>query len=230
MTFLLTNDDGIDAPGLQALQQVVADEGVVVAPDTQYSGCGHAVTTNRPIRVESRSPSAPAMAAYAISGTPADCVRLGLTHLYPDARLVLSGINAGGNLGADVYVSGTVAAVREAALLGIPGIAISHYRQRDREIDWQLAAQMTAKVLAELLARPLPAAHYWNVNLPHLPPHSPLPDIVFCSPCRQPLPVRYRIDGDTYHYSGIYSERSRDPGADVEICFAGKIAITLLQL
>ena len=113
MAFLLTNDDGIDAPGIEALWQVVEGDGTIVAPQQQHSGCGHTVTVNAPIAVAQRSPQ-----HYAVGGTPADCVRLGLQHLYPKAQLVLSGINAGGNLGTDVYMSGTVAAVREAALLG----------------------------------------------------------------------------------------------------------------
>ena len=107
MTFLLTNDDGIDAPGIQALYEALDRQGVWVAPILQHSGWGHRVTTDVPITVEQRGTD-----RYAVHGTPADCTRLGLMHFYPDTEWVIAGINAGGNLGIDMYLSGTVAAVR----------------------------------------------------------------------------------------------------------------------
>jgi len=233
MRLLLTNDDGIDAPGIQALQRAISQldcssityQPVVVAPQDHQSGCSHQVTTSTPIQVQQRSPE-----AYAIAGTPADCTRIALSHLSPEPAWVLSGINAGGNLGADVYISGTVAAVREAALHRIPGIALSHYRQGKRAIDWNLAADLTARVLTELFRRPIQPGKFWNVNLPHLEPDAPAPGIVFCPPCTQPLPAAYRIEGDRFFYSGEYAKRSRDRGADVEVCFSGSIAVTQLSL
>src|SRR5437764_14701467 len=129
MKLLLTNDDGIDAPGLAALLAAARPLGepVLVAPLAAHSGCSHRVTTDGPIRVEHRP------AGFAVEGTPADCVRVALHDIVRDAAWVLSGINAGGNLGADVYISGTVAAVREAVLHGYPGVAVSQYRKRGRE-------------------------------------------------------------------------------------------------
>src|SRR5204862_6181773 len=111
MRLLLTNDDGILAPGLQALLETARQLGdpLVVAPVEAQSGCSHRVTTDGPLSVERREPG-----RYAIDGTPADCVRVGLHRLAPDSAWVLSGINAGGNLGAAVWHSGTVAAAREA--------------------------------------------------------------------------------------------------------------------
>jgi len=240
MTIVLTNDDGVDAPGLAALLQAVkaisdvahgdtnspaTQRIVIAAPQEEISGCGHRVTTRQPIQVEQRSQD-----VYAIAGTPADCTRLALSHLSPNVQLILSGINAGGNLGTDIYISGTVAAVREAALHRIPAIAISHYRQRGRTIDWDLAAQLTQKVLTTLLPQPLPEGAFWNVNLPHLQPGETLPEIIICPLCRQPLPVSYRIEKDGFHYVGSYSDRQRDPGADVAICLAGQIAVTQLHI
>jgi 5'-nucleotidase len=151
MKLLLTNDDGIDADGLHALLNAVRGLGepVVVAPAGPQSGVSHAVTTDGPVRVEDRGAG-----RVAVHGTPADCVRVGLHRLCPDAGLVLSGINHGGNLGADVYYSGTVAAVREAVLHGWTGVALSHYRKRGLEFDWPRAAGWAARVLADLLARP----------------------------------------------------------------------------
>ncbi|MBD2091640.1 5'/3'-nucleotidase SurE [Microcoleus sp. FACHB-1515] len=225
MTFVLTNDDGIDAPGLQALLQAIDGKGIVVAPLHHHSGCSHQVTTTRSIPVHKRNEF-----RYAVDGTPADCTRLALSQLVPDVSYVLSGINAGGNLGSDTYISGTVAAVREAAMLGIPGIAVSHYIKRGLAIDWDMAAKQAARVFDKLLPQSIEPGSFWNVNFPHLAPGSPEPEIVFCPLCRQPLPVAYERDGDNFRYSGEYSQRKRDPQSDVDVCFSGSIAITLIRL
>lgn len=225
MVLILTNDDGIDAPGIRALWQAVGEEGIVVAPADHQSGCGHQVTTTRSIAVEQRAEN-----QFAIGGTPADCVRIALSHLCPTVDFVLSGINQGGNLGADIYISGTVAAVREAAFHRIPAIAVSHYKQRGRSIDWNRASQMTAAVLDKLRSLPLEPGGFWNVNLPHPNPDDPDPAIVFCPLCTQPLPVEYAIEAEGLRYVGKYADRSRDPGADVEQCFAGNITVTQLRV
>lgn len=228
MTLILTNDDGVDAPGIRSLLQAVSqldNNAVIVAPQDHLSGCGHQVTTTKPIHVQQRS-----AVEYAIGGTPADCVRIALNHLIAAPRWVLSGINAGGNLGSDVYISGTVAAVREAALYRIPGIAISQYRQGGRAIDWDVSAQLATQVLLKLFSRFWEPGTFWNVNLPHLASGAPVPDMVFCPPCTQPLPGNYRIEGDYFHYVGEYAKRQRNPGSDVEVCFSGRIAITKITL
>ncbi|NJR64444.1 MAG: 5'/3'-nucleotidase SurE [Leptolyngbyaceae cyanobacterium CRU_2_3] len=229
MTTILTNDDGIAAPGLRSLLQAVQAQGIVnlaiVAPKSPHSGCGHQVTTHRPIHVAAHS-----KAEFAIDGTPADCTRIAISHLFHDTQLVLAGINAGGNLGADVYTSGTVAAVREAALHRIPGIAISHYIHYQRAIDWNLAARLAVRVLDKLLADAVEPGTYWNVNLPHLDADSPEPEIIICPLCTQPLPTAYRVETDNFYYAGDYSKRVHDPGSDVEICFSGHIAVTPIQL
>ncbi|MEC4894204.1 MAG: 5'/3'-nucleotidase SurE [Oscillatoria sp. PMC 1051.18] len=225
MTLILTNDDGIDAPGIQALQKAVAGKGVIVAPKNHLSGCGHQVTTHCPIHLHQRSDR-----EYAVDGTPADCTRIALTQISDNVKWVLSGINAGGNLGVDVYISGTVAAVREAAIHGIGGIAVSHWIKRPLLIDWDVATRWTAKVLTELFERPLPEKSFWNVNLPHLEPNSPDPEIIFCEPSNEPLPINYCMEGDLYYYQGVYSRRARSPGSDVDVCFSGNIAITQIQV
>lgn len=226
MTLILTNDDGIDAPGIRALLKAVEGQKVIVAaPRDHLSGCGHQVTTTTAINVHRRSDL-----EYAIAGTPADCTRIALSYLCQEPKFVLSGINAGGNMGADVYISGTVAAVREAAFHGVPGIAISHYRQGKRNVDWDTAARWTAKVLADLMNRSPEGGTYWNVNLPHLEPGDPDPEVVFCQPSTQPLPVNYRVEGNNYYYVGEYAKRDRRSGTDVDVCFTGKIAVTQLRL
>ena len=197
----------------------------IAAPHKQYSGCGHQVTTHRPIHVERRSDR-----EYAISGTPADCARIALSHLFPEATWVISGINAGGNMGVDVYISGTVAAVREAVLLGRRGIAISQYRKKKRPVDWPATTRRAAYVLADLLDRPLEPGSFWNVNLPYVEPGDPDPEMVFCQPSTEPLPVEYRVEGDRFDYIGEYGLRDRAPNTDVDICFSGKIAVTKISI
>ena len=152
MKLLLTNDDGIDAAGLEALLNAARTLGdpVVVAPAGPQSGVSHAVTWHEGVRIEPRGDK-----RFAIHGTPADCTRLGLMTLVPDAKWVLSGINHGGNLGADVHYSGTVAAVREAVLHGWPGIAVSQYRKKGVEYDWARATDWVTPILTDILARPI---------------------------------------------------------------------------
>ncbi len=225
MTIVLTNDDGIDAPGIRALQQAITDRSIIVAPTKQHSGCGHQVTTHRGIQLQQRSTT-----EYAVDGTPVDCTRMAITQIARDTKLVLSGINAGGNLGTDVYISGTVAAVREAAIHGIPGIAISHWIKKPLMIDWDVATRWTMKVLQDLASRTLPIGSFWNVNLPHLEPGAAEPKIVLCQTSIDPLPVEFRPEGDLYYYQGEYAKRDRTPGTDVDICFGGNIAVTLIKV
>lgn len=226
---ILTNDDGIDAPGIRALQRAIGGEGIIVAPTVQYSGCGHQTTTHKPLKMEQRSPN-----EYAVHGTPADCTRLAIAQLQPqlnqDIDWVLSGVNAGGNMGIDVYMSGTVAAAREAAIHGIPGIAISHWIKRPLAIDWERTSQWTAHILSKLLSHTLEPRCFWNVNIPHLEPGAEEPEMVFCPLSTQPLPLEYRIEGDEYIYCGKYEQRDRTPGTDVDLCFSGKISVTQVRI
>ena len=154
--YLLTNDDGIEAPGIAALHLAVDRGGTIVAPLEHQSGCGHQVTTHQPISVIERLNPDCVMADrpnyhYAIAGTPADCIRVAVKYLKLDMDYVLSGINAGGNLGVDAYISGTVAAVREAAILGLPGIAISQYQQSPHPIDWEISTKLSPTCTRSLI-------------------------------------------------------------------------------
>ncbi len=117
MKIVLTNDDGIDSPGLETLNRCAEQLGdvIIVAPQNAQSGIAHRVTTREPIRVNQLGPD-----RHSVDGTPADCVRIALKVISPDTDWLISGINAGANLGSDVYNSGTVAAAREAAILGYP--------------------------------------------------------------------------------------------------------------
>lgn len=221
---ILTNDDGIDAAGIRALQAALNGQpSLIVAPDAPLSGCSHQINRGGPIAIAPRSKT-----EYAIGGTPADCTRVALSYLHPEADWVLSGINAGGNLGSDIYVSGTVAAVREAALLRVPGIALSQYIDRRQPIDWARATRLAAQVLAKLMGQRPPPGRFWNVNLPCLSEADP--ELVFCPCCTQPLPTDYVVENNQFRYVGAYASRLRDAGADVEVCFAGNISITEICL
>ncbi|HEX4825569.1 MAG TPA: 5'/3'-nucleotidase SurE [Candidatus Polarisedimenticolaceae bacterium] len=164
---LVTNDDGIEAPGLAALAAAVAPLGhvIVVAPDRERSGAGHALTLMRPLRIRKRGDD-----RHEVDGTPTDCVHLGVFHLTggtpPD--LIVSGINRGLNIGDDVTYSGTVAAALEGTLLHIPSIAFSVERD-DRPTDFGLAASVARRIAERVLETGLPPGVLLNVNVPREP-------------------------------------------------------------
>ncbi len=163
MRILLSNDDGYNAPGLTALAQALRQiaEVVVVAPERNRSGASNSLTLDRPLRVNCMGPG-----VYAVDGTPADCVNLALTGAV-DARpnLVISGINAGENLGEDVLYSGTVAAAMEGALLGLPAIAISQVAHLD-PVDYQNAVNVALELVRDCARTPLVRGTLLNVNVP----------------------------------------------------------------
>jgi len=225
---LLTNDDGIDAPGLGALAEAVngSFEKIIAAPHIERSGCSHSTTTDRHISFQQRGAN-----RFSVDGTPADCVRVALHQFPGEVRFVLAGINSGGNLGVDVYHSGTVAAVREAALHGIPGIALSHYRSRQLTTeDWRRAAAWCAPIIHDILSHRSEPAVIWNINLPCLPPEAEAADIVECPLDLSPLPLEFLAEEAGLRYSGEYSKRARTPGSDIDVCFSGKIAVTRIPL
>ncbi len=227
MKILLTNDDGIDAPGLAALAEAarsLGGEAVIAAPAEPHSGCGHRVTTGRPIIVDDAGPR-----RYRVHGTPADCVRIALARLVPDADVVLSGINEGGNLGADIHHSGTVAAAREAALHARRAVAASHYHRRGVTIDWSRAAAWMELVLAVLQDRSLAVGEFWNVNLPDRDPPAGQPAVVDCLVDPSPFALEYIFKDGGWHYGANYHERPRVPSGDVATCFAGHIAVSRLR-
>jgi 5'-nucleotidase len=214
MKFLITNDDGIHAPGLAAL------EVIVVAPEICNSSCGHQTTTSRPLKLRKLDDL-----HYAVNGTPADCVRLAVLNVAPEIDWILSGVNSGGNLGVDIYMSGTVAAVREGMLLGKKGIAFSQYRKGRKFLGWNKALQMSNAVLRTLLARGCEEKSYWNVNFPDEPGET-LPKLKDCPIDPHPLPFAFDPIEEEYHYRSNYHERPALPNHDVDVCFSGNIAIS----
>ncbi len=162
---LITNDDGIDAPGINILNEGLVGLGelTVVAPEREQSASGHSLTLQRPLRIVRRKPG-----SYVVDGTPTDCVFLGVNHIMRQQKpgLVISGINRGGNLGDDITYSGTVAAAFEATLLGIPAIAVSLEYKRD--FHFATAARVAREVAEKVLAYGMPADTLLNVNVPDL--------------------------------------------------------------
>ncbi|PYK19841.1 MAG: 5'/3'-nucleotidase SurE [Verrucomicrobia bacterium] len=166
MRILISNDDGIYSPGIVALAKVASRFGEVriVAPDVEQSSMGHAITSSRPLRYKRIHLGE--FEAYRVNGTPADCVALG-THLWQRIDLVLSGINLGLNLGNSCWHSGTLAAAKQAALLGIRGIALSTAMSDKQEPDFAALEPYVRKVLDLLLEEK--AMSLVNVNLPQKP-------------------------------------------------------------
>ncbi|MBK8397526.1 MAG: 5'/3'-nucleotidase SurE [Leptospiraceae bacterium] len=225
MEIILTNDDGIDAPGIRALFNALDGDLKIVAPNDPHSGCGHQVTTHKPLIISRRNQN-----EIAVHGTPADCSRLGTIYLFPNSDWVISGINAGGNLGVDLYISGTAAAAREAAILGKKAIAISHWIREGKPIDWDLASLLARKVFTELFSKHIPEKTFWNINLPHIFEGEKDPEIIYCKPSLDPLPMEFQIQKDIFVYSGKYPERIRKTGSDIDVCFSGNIAVSLINV
>lgn len=166
MRILISNDDGIMAPGIRTLTKAFADAGhevTVIAPDGQRSAASHSMTLFAPLRAVAMDVPG-AVKAYAVSGTPVDCVKLGLKNLCPDAEYVISGINHGYNAGSDVLYSGTVGAAMEGILNDRPAMAVS--LAPEREDTYHLAAQLAVEAFNMTLAHPLPKNTLLNVNYP----------------------------------------------------------------
>jgi len=159
---LVTNDDGVHAPGIRALADALRPlaEVHVVAPDREVSACSQSLALKHPLRAERIEPS-----VHAVDGTPADCVNLAIVKLLPRRPdLVVSGINRGANLGDDIFYSGTVGGAREGTFFGVPAIAISLAARA--EIDFGPSAEFAARLAARVLDHGLPERTLLNVNVP----------------------------------------------------------------
>ncbi|MBV8939383.1 MAG: 5'/3'-nucleotidase SurE [Alphaproteobacteria bacterium] len=176
MRILLTNDDGINAPGLKVLERIarkLTSDVWVVAPEQEQSGAAHSLTLHVPVRVRKITAR-----RHAVSGTPTDCVLLALQQIIPARKpqgreaplkkvdLVLSGVNRGSNVGDDISYSGTVAAAMEATLLGVPAIALSQALDDDQPICWDTASAFAQTLIPELLRAGWPAGSFINLNFP----------------------------------------------------------------
>jgi 5'-nucleotidase len=240
MRVLLTNDDGIDADGLQALRRALLDvpgiELAVVAPDGNRSATARSITTRRPLWVEEID-FGDGTSGYATDGTPVDCVRLSHLGLIDGftPELVVSGINHGLNVGDDITYSGTVAAAFEALLLGLPGIAVSQ-QSTARELDFRLgrtfdfdaAARFAARIVAELDDVPLAPGTLLNVNVPGSDPSGVevtrlgkrfYNDVLALEDEEHPKRRLFRIYGDAQHLAD-------EQGTDIAAVADGRIAVT----
>lgn len=229
MKLLLSNDDGWDAPGLALLAEVARQFGEVwvVAPQRPQSGISHQLTLDRPMEmIEQRT------RWFSLDGTPADCARVAIHQLGESFDCVLSGINHGANLGSDVFVSGTVAAAREAHLMGLPAIALSQYhRDFSCSFDWHRIASVVRGAIERTLEM-IGEGGLVNINLPDRSIEDDWDEIemIDCPLDLSPLPFEYRTtESSAFVYAGDYHQRQRVPGKDVDVCFQGKISITRMD-
>jgi 5'-nucleotidase len=231
---LISNDDGIEAAGLRVLEQVarsLCGDVWVVAPEREQSGAGHSLTLRRPLRIRQL-----AERRYAIDGTPTDCVLLAIKFIMKDARptLVLSGINAGGNLGEDITYSGTVAAAMEATLLGVPAVALSQHYARATGPRWETGERYAVEVLRRLTAVPWPRNTLINVNFPDVPPDA-VTGVAVTRQGRRKIGDNLveRIDprGVPYYWVGpMRDETPNDPDTDLAAVNGGAVSVTPVLL
>jgi len=231
---LVTNDDGIHAPGLKVLHRIareLSDDVWVVAPEIEQSGAGHSLTLRRPLTVRKFGPR-----RFSVDGTPTDCVLVAASQIIPDRRpdLVLSGVNRGANLGEDVTYSGTVSAALEATLIGIPAIALSQVRDLKRPIKWATAEAHGPDVIRKLTRFPWTKDVLMNVNFPNVAPE----EVTGIRLARQGrrvstieiVPVR-DPGGRSYLWIGDFtSDEALDKGTDLATVDEGAIAVTPLHL
>lgn len=235
MRVLLTNDDGVAAPGLLALVRAMREvaEITVVAPDEERSATSHAITLHKPLRAVPAAVGDTGVPAWATNGTPADCVVLALLDLLatpPD--LVVSGINAGANLGMDLIYSGTVSGAVEASLFGIAAIAISV--AAPSAIQWEPAARFAARLARSVADHGLPRDTFLNVNVPNRPAAEIAGvEITRQSNRRYVSRLEKRADPrgrDYYWLSGAPEDTGSPPGTDAWAVAQGRISVTPLRL
>lgn len=235
MNFLISNDDGYDAPGLAALYLALKPLGnvTVVAPQTCHSSKGHAVDTKTPIRVE-KIRHEPFGQIFVVHSSPADCIRVGLRHLLTEPPdFVVAGINPGANLGVDLFYSGTAAAAREAALLNVPALALSRYLHADFPVDWTILSRHAERVLRILTSDQfsLPHGHFWNVNFPAVRDEAYPEEITFVPHGIHPHAVAFKVLESDDHsqllaYSAAYRDRGRSEHCDVRHLFDDRLTAT----
>lgn len=232
---LVTNDDGIDAPGIKVLEQIaltLSKDVWVVAPETEQSGAGHSLTLRTPLRIRQIEKT-----RFAVNGTPTDCVALAVKEILKDNKpaLILSGINAGTNLGEDVTYSGTVAAAMEGTLLDIPSIAISQaYTEDKTKIQWDAAKHHLPDLIDRLVKQGIPTNTLININIPDLNPGD-VRGIKVSPQGKRKLGdnISRRLDPDGQPYYWIGGARNEDKehsATDLATVRDGYIAVTPLCL
>jgi 5'-nucleotidase len=235
LRILVTNDDGINAPGLKALEKIaakLADDVWVVAPESEQSGASHSLTLTEPLRVREISER-----RFSVRGTPTDCVMMAMHHIIEDPRpsLVLSGVNRGANMGEDVTYSGTIAAAMEGTILGVPSVALSQVLSPGQPVKWATAEHHAPDLIRRLLAAGWPEGVLINVNFPDVR-HDAVSGVRVAVQGRRDISglfVDARVDarGVPYFWLGFRREVGEpDPESDLGVVAAGGIAVTALQL
>ena len=227
---LVSNDDGIEAPGLKLLIKLArsfSDDVWVCAPEVEQSGASHSLTIARPLRIRKLGAK-----RYAVDGTPTDCVLLAVNGFMRDRKpdLMFSGINAGGNMGEDVIYSGTVAAALEATLLDVPAIAFSQHAPSGTDFQWLTAAKYAPRVVRRLVAEGWPSNTLMNVNFPDVPP-SKVKGIHVTAQGRRKIGDNLveRLDprGRPYYWIGPMRDEQRTRrGSDVKAVVDGYVSVT----
>ncbi|APG63622.1 5'/3'-nucleotidase SurE [Sphingorhabdus lutea] len=238
MRIMLTNDDGINAPGLAILEKIAAqlsDDIWVIAPAEENSGAGHSLTLTRPIRIRKHGEK-----RFSVTGTPTDSVMLGLGKIMEDFRpdLILSGVNRGANLGDDITYSGTVAAAMEGTLAGVRSIALSQVYSKESigdGVSFDAALRFGADVVKKIITHKFPDRTLVNVNFPPLSPD----EVKGVKVVRQGFHDYGRAAivpgrdprGFDYYWFGLHGmEHSPDHNTDLEAIDDGYISVTPLQL
>lgn len=233
MKLLLSNDDGIYAEGLGALHRRLSGtcSTVVVAPDQECSAISHAITLERPIRSRKISLNN-GDKAYAVSGTPADCIKLAIVELLEERPdLIISGINPGANTGVHINYSGTLAAAREAVFYGIPAIAVSIMGKTPGYYDQ--AAQFVEDLAKKVMANGLAEGTFLNVNIPDLPLERirgvRISNQNLALPCEK-MEKRFDPRKRPYYWHGVAAQASGgDSGSDVAVIAKDYISITPIK-
>jgi 5'-nucleotidase len=238
MRILLTNDDGVFAPGLEVLESIarsISDDVWIVAPQEEQSGKARAITLNAPVRVRQEEER-----RFAVAGTPADAVLLGVLEILKDHKpdLVLSGVNRGQNIAEDTSQSGTVAGAFEGMRLGVPSVAFSqarNFRGPGHAIPWETGREWGPKVLKGLLKAGWPGDTVINVNFPDRAPA----DVQGIEVTRQgsrdesisTLDKRVDLRGTDYFWIGFNGKQSKPPeGTDLWAIYQGRISVTPLHV
>jgi 5'-nucleotidase len=237
MRILVTNDDGIHAPGLKACEEIarsLSDQVWVVAPEYDQSGVSHSLSLNDPLRLRQVAEN-----TYAVKGTPTDCVIMGARHVMPELpQLVLSGVNRGRNAAEDVLYSGTVAGAKEATLLGIPSFALSQaFTSSSKHAPhWKTATQHGPDIIRKILKQGIPRDVLVNINFPDCAPGAVKGVSVTNQGKRdqQLLHIEPRHDGRGNPYYWIAFARGHTPtgrnGSDLYALADSRIAVTPLRL
>jgi 5'-nucleotidase len=236
LRILLTNDDGVYAPGLQALRQELLKLGevTVVAPAGEQSAVGHSITLLTPLIVQEVVDASQRSIGWAVEGRPADCVKLALMELLPKPPdLIVSGLNAGANAGINVLYSGTVAAAIEGAFFRVPSIAVSLEYTKPKPLDFPRAAELARKVIEQILRQRLGDGALVNVNIPSLD-KGPVRGVRVVPQNIAPYVEKYdrRVDprGRVYFWSGPDSTCPEPhPDTDQTALAEGFISVTPLQ-